>query len=460
MLSTESILAGKYPAKAHAKKVVESMRSQQPDLGGVIYIEGQKTRMIEDNDEPQPFRQRRYFYYLTGCDVPDCYLIYNISTTTSTLFIPPIDPEEVIWSGLPLAPSEALSRYDVDEVRPSTDVNAFLISLPTSSKLSVWAIQDQVSEHIKFPEFDRRDFSLVKEAIEECRVIKDEYEIAFTVHANDVSAQAHAAVVKAARHATNERELEALFLQRCIAAGCREQAYHAIVASGANAATLHYQKNTDPLEGRWNLLLDAGAEHNCYASDITRTFPISGRFNKESRQIYDVVLRMQKECIGMLREGVFWDDVHAHAHRLAIEGLLEIGILRDGDREEIFKARTSVAFFPHGLGHYLGMDTHDSGGHPNYADEDSMFKYLRVRGKLPAGSIITVEPGIYFCRFIIEPYLENPVHSKFIDQAVLDKYWNVGGVRIEDNVLVTKDGHQNLTSAVKEVEELEMLANS
>ncbi len=104
---------------------------------------------------------------------------------------------------------------------------------------------------------------------------------------------------------------------------------------------------------------------------------------------------MQNQCIKMLKEGVLWDDVHLEAHKIAIEGLLALGILK-GDREDIIKTRTSVAFFPHGLGHYLGMDTHDTGGHPNYEDKDSMFKYLRVRGKLPAGSIITVEPGVSF----------------------------------------------------------------
>ena len=125
----------------------------------------------------------------------------------------------------------------------------------------------------------------------------------------------------------------------------------------------------------------------------TRTFPISGKFSTESRAIYDIVLKMQLECIAALKEGVLWDDVHLLAHKIAIDGLLELGILK-GDKEEILKNRTSVAFFPHGLGHYLGMDTHDTGGNANYADKDSMFRYLRVRGTLPAGSVITVEPGV------------------------------------------------------------------
>lgn len=355
-------------------------------------------------------------------------MIYNIGTSRLTLFIPPIDPDSVIWSGLPLSPAEALEIYDVDDVRPSSELNHFLTAEDTP-KDRIWAIENQVSP-LSIIAFRSRDLVSLKEAIEECRVVKDDYEITLIRQANSISAIAHHAVLKAVKHARNERELQAIFLERCMANGCREQAYGSIVASGVNAATLHYQKNEEDINGRWNLLLDAGGEFRCYAADITRTFPISGTFNKESRQIYDLVLMMQKECTSMLKEGVLWEDVHARAHEVAIEGLLDIGILK-GKKIEIFKKRTSVAFFPHGLGHYLGMDTHDTGGHANYKDSDSMFKYLRVRGKLPAGSVITVEPGVYFCRFIIEPYLEDPGHRRFIDKEVLERYWNVGGVRIE-----------------------------
>lgn len=334
-----------------------------------------------------------------------------------------------------------------------------------------------MDDGVTFLGFERKRMEGLREAVEECRITKDDYEVEMIRKANQVSEVAHTAVLKAVKQAKNEKELEAIFLERCIANGCREQAYHGIVASGVNAATLHYQKNDEDLAGRLNLLLDAGGEWRCYASDITRTFPIQGKFTKESREIYDIVLRMQRECTEMLREGVMWDDAHARAHEVAIEGLLHIGLLK-GDKQEIYEKRTSVAFFPHGLGHYLGMDTHDTGGHANYADSDTMFRYLRVRGKLPARCVITVEPGIYFCRFIVEPYLKDPVHKEFIDETVLERYWDVGGVRIEggylrhagkwslanrvviDDVLVTKDGYENLTTAVKDVEEMERIIHS
>lgn len=352
-----------------------------------------------------------------------------MDSSKTTLFIPPIDPETVIWSGLPVSAEEALQKYDVDEVKYTSDVNAELAHIAgQKTKSTLFAIPNQVSDHVTFLGFDDKNFNILKEAIEVTRVVKDEFEIAMIAKANAISSAAHRHVMAKVKHAKNERELEAVFLADCISDGARNQAYHGIFAGGRAAATLHYVHNNAPLGGKLNLLLDGGCEWDCYASDITRTFPINGKFTKESRAIYDIVLRMQLECIAALRADVLWDDVHLLAHKIAIDGLLALGILK-GDKDEILANRTSVAFFPHGLGHYLGMDTHDTGGNPNYADKDTMFRYLRVRGKLPAGSVVTVEPGIYFCNFIIEPFLKDPKHAKFIDADVLEKYWDVGGVR-------------------------------
>ncbi|KAL2131736.1 hypothetical protein VTI74DRAFT_4667 [Chaetomium olivicolor] len=456
----DTILQGKYPAKQHARRVVEYIRSKVPDATGVIYLESRATKLLEDNDEPEPFRQRRFFYYLTGCPLADSYMVHDMDAAKTTLFIPPVDPESVIWSGLPVSAEEAMQKYDVDEVKYTSDVNAELVHLAGQKpKSTVFAIPHQVSDTVTFLGFDDKNFSILKEAIEVCRVVKDEYELAMIAKANAISSDAHRAVMEKVRHAKNERELEAVFLSHCITAGARNQAYHGIFAAGRAAATLHYVHNNAPLTGKLNLLLDAGCEWDCYASDITRTFPISGKFTKESRAIYDIVLRMQLECIAALKADVLWDDIHLLAHKIAIDGLLKLGILK-GDKDEILASRTSVAFFPHGLGHYLGMDTHDTGGNPNYADEDAMFRYLRVRGRLPAGSVVTVEPGIYFCNFIIEPYLKNPNHAKFIDAEVLERYWDVGGVRIEDNVVITAAGAENLTTAIKDPDHMEKIVAS
>ncbi|RAL15023.1 aminopeptidase P family protein [Aspergillus homomorphus CBS 101889] len=465
MTSLESILAGKYPAKAHARRVAEGLQSRGHGSHGIIYLEAQKTRLIEDNDEAMPFRQRRPFFYLSGCLLPDSYLIYNIDLDELTLFIPPADPEAVIWSGLPMSAVEAQKRYDVDCVLPTPEVNAALslIAENNAGKAVAFVIGDQVSDSTRFQGFVEVNTSSLQSVIGNCRVVKDEYEVALLRKANDISAKAHVAAIKASKSATNEREIEGAFIATCIAHGAREQAYHPIVACGENGATLHYGKNDDSLvdattkQRKASVLIDAGGEYSTYCADITRVFPLGGKFRPEVRQIYELVLQMQMECIEMLKEGIQWEDVHAHAHSVAIKGLKNLGILRGPDNE-LLEKRISVAFFPHGLGHYLGMDTHDTGGNPNYEDEDTMFKYLRVRGHLPAGSVITVEPGIYFCRFIIEPFLNSDETNAYINTDVLERYWSVGGVRIEDNIHITTNGFENLTTAPKTIEEVESLA--
>ncbi|KAJ5084292.1 hypothetical protein NUU61_008871 [Penicillium alfredii] len=463
MTTVDNILAAKYPAKAHARRVAETLKAQHG--AGVIYLESQKDRLIEDNDETMPFRQRRPFFYLTGCLLPDSYVTYDINADELTLFIPPIDPGSVIWSGLPLSPEAAAKLYDVDHVRYTTDLNSTLAAIASAhgGKTIAFVIGEQVSEGTIFHGFANTNTSVLKGVIEDSRVVKDAYEIALLRKANDISAKAHITAIQASKTATNEREIEAAFIGTAIANGCREQSYHPVVAGGENGATLHYVKNDEDLvnpgtqQRKKNVLIDAGGEYQTYCADITRVIPLDGKFAPETRQIYEIVLQMQKECIAMLKEGVRWDDVHALAHRIAIRGLLKLGILR-GSEDELFENRVSVAFFPHGLGHYLGMDTHDTGGRPNYEDQDTMFRYLRVRGHLPAGSVITVEPGIYFCHFIIDPVLKSPERAKYIDADVLKRYWSVGGVRIEDNIHITKDGYENLTTAPKAIEEVESLA--
>lgn len=363
-----------------------------------------------NSDEP---RQRRNFFYLSGCALPDCYLTYTIEKDELTLFIPPIEPESVIWSGLPLSPEEALKKYDVDVVLPATEVNPRLAHYGSTSEAvvkRVFAISDQVSRETTFVSFQETNFDFLRQAVEECRTEKDDYEVALLRHANEVSTEGHVAVVKAAKSARNERELEAAFVGTCMRLGCPENSYHPILASGTNAATLHYVDNdadlTDQATGerKLNLLIDAGIESRTYAADITRTFPLSGKFSPESRAIYDIVLDMQVACMGIIKAGVQWDDVHARAHRVAVAGLLRLGILRGASEDELFNKGVSVAFFPHGVGHYLGMDTHDVGGTPDHSDKDPMFRYLRLRGQVVDGGAVTVEPGVSIRIYFLNCY--------------------------------------------------------
>ncbi|KAL8690791.1 MAG: hypothetical protein Q9218_003840 [Villophora microphyllina] len=430
MEQQDSILEGqKYPAKNHCSKVAGYLRSQHNiSSNSVIYLEGQKTKLLEDNDEPQPFRQRRPFFYLSGCALPDCHLTYETSTSTLTLFIPPLNPDSVIWSGLPLLPPDALKKYDIDACLPNTELPSHLSNLAQKTpKPHLYVKGSVLTDH---PPSLSTDSEVLQTAINECRVTKDAYEIALLRHANAISTRAHTAVLRAIPSARNEQDLKATFIAACISSGAKHQAYHGIFGSGENAATLHYQHNDQPLANRKNILVDAGAEHECYCSDVTRTMPLSGSFDPESSNIYKLVLEMQDAALSMLKADVKWESLHLRAHEVAISGLLRLGILRNGTAEELMESRVSTAFFPHGLGHYLGMDTHDTGGNPDHGDNDVMFRFLRIRGGIPEGGVVTVEPGVYFCRFIVEPWIKGD-KGKFIDEGVVERYWAVGGVRIE-----------------------------
>jgi Xaa-Pro dipeptidase len=407
-----------------------------------------------------PLRQRRHFYYLTGCDVPDCRFSYDIG-------IPPVDPEAVMWAGLPLQPKEAMEKYDVDavlttdELKSAKSVEQLLTKkgqtlLVMKDRADLSAFQADSVQHLQ----TKIDYDWLRRGIEQCRVVKDEHEIAMIRHANIVSSYAHKQVQASVLAASNERELNAVFVMHCHANGCKEMAYGCICAAGTNASTLHYVHNDLPLNTKLNMLLDAGSEYNCYCSDITRTFPLNGRFTKESREIYELVLKMQDECMGMIKAGVMWEDVHMHAHNIAAAGLRDLGILQKGlSVEQILDSKITTRFFPHGLGHYLGMDTHDTGGNANYEDPNPFLSYLRVRGKLPVNAVITNEPGIYFREFPLRQELKDGVWKGIVDESVLDRYWSVGGVRIEDDVVVKEDGCENLTTVSSNLDDIEGMCN-
>ncbi|KAH0261669.1 putative Xaa-Pro aminopeptidase, partial [Aureobasidium melanogenum] len=299
-------------------------------------------------------------------------------------------------------------------------------------------------------------------------------------------ALAHEQVLRKLRSFKNEAQVEAEILDVCIAHGAKHQAYEIIAGSGPNAAILHYVKNDEDFGDRQLMCLDAGAEWHGYAADVTRTFPLSGSWpSKEAKQIYDLVQRMQTKCMNVLGPGKRFVDAQYLAHLVAIEGLLELGIFHNGSKRDIYEAGTSVAFFPHGLGHHMGLEVHDVStvltkstateindqvvpeitqhlpDVQNYTELrslstnivpavwNSVLSEASAPGLRP-GMVITCEPGIYFNREALETvFLPSPVHSKYINKSVLERFMAVGGVRIEDDLLITEDGWENLTTAAK-----------
>ncbi|KAK4237913.1 hypothetical protein C8A03DRAFT_34108 [Achaetomium macrosporum] len=485
----------RFPAKAHAREVAKELGVKD----GIMYLPGQEEKLYEDSD------MGPNFYYLTGADFPGCAATYDIGRDYLILWIPCTDPRTILWYGRTPTPEQCLANSDVDDVRYISALNETLCaSLSPGSTL--YALHpDQVPrlEHCRGTV--HLDTGKLAPAIERARVIKTDYEVAMIRRANAVSSAAHNLVLRRLKHIHNECGIESVFLGCCIAQGARNQAYPVIAASGTNGSTLHYKDNNQPLKGRQLVVLDAGAEWKCYASDITRTFPISGTFSPEAAAIYKIVERMQFECIRRVRPGANFYRLHMHACSVAVTGLLLHGILHGGSPEEIMSKGTVAAFFPHGLGHHVGLEVHDVSGrdrllfptplvdetpwhggnfppkrswvsadmlaglyrdvmNPNESEDDGPEALKqprhspRRRQRLEPNMVVTIEPGIYFCREYIQTcFLNDPTHAKYINTAVLEKYWDVGGVRIEDDILVTKDGYENLTLAPKGEEMLKII---
>ncbi|WEW54829.1 metalloaminopeptidase [Emydomyces testavorans] len=421
---------------------------------------GQQTTLLEDSDQARPFRQRRYFFYLSGVDEPDCHLTYDIKSDALTLYVPDFDLKRAVWVGPTLGRTQALQRYDISEVKYHSALNddIFHWGQRQSAGAVVYIIHENQKPSLSSPGLIFNHKTLIP-AMDTCREIKDEHEIGLIRRANEISASAHTAILFRVHSMRNEAEIYGKFLDSCISHGARNQSYEIIAASGENASILHYTKNNEPLKGRQFVCLDAGAEWNCYASDVTRTFPIDPAWpSTEAFHIYHVVQRMQEECINRIMEGVRYLDLHILAHKIAIEELLSLGILKGGSMEEILKSGASRVFFPHGLGHHLGLEVHDVSLTRLIALEGEEYQGLSLSGcqspctvsasRLKANMVVTVEPGIYFSRLALEDAKSKPL-SKYIDMEVVKSYIPVGGVRIEDDILVTKSGFENLTKAPK-----------
>jgi Xaa-Pro dipeptidase len=272
---------------------------------GLIFIAGQPTVNWRDSDQSRPFRQRRYFYYLSGVDEPDCALTYDIGLDILTLYVPDFDLRRAIWMGPTLSREDAQDRYDVDRVLYQSSLQPELVSWLSErvqSSLLYMVHESETPEGL--PAELPLDAKQLMPAMDAARGVKDEYEIRMIRKANKVSGLAHRKILESIQKMSNESQIEGSFLNTCISHGAPNQAYQIIAASGPNAAVLHYDRNNESLKNKPLVCLDAGAEWQCYASDVTRTFPLSGEWpSKYARDIYRVVERMQEECIKRIRRG-------------------------------------------------------------------------------------------------------------------------------------------------------------
>ena len=425
-------------------QLAEFVRRMQPDSVAIIASAREATR---SNDTHYRYRQDSDFYYLTGFDEPEAVAVIKPSSEGPkyTLFVRPRDPEREIWDGRRAGTEGALKEYGADEAFPIEQFKEKLGDFLNGAASLYYRIGDgrpdldeTVVEQIRrLRALGRRGVSAPESIIDtgsiihEMRLFKSEEEVELMQRAADIAAEGHVAAMKAARPGMNEYEIEALIEYTFRKNGASGPAYTSIVGGGANATVLHYINNDAVLQDGDLLLIDAGAEYGGYASDITRTFPVNGRFTPAQREIYDLVLKTQVACVERVRPGTNVDELKSYSIELLTEGMVRLGLLK-GEPKKLIEEEKYKQFYMHGLGHFLGLDVHDVGRY-HVKDEAR---------RLEPGMVMTVEPGLYVA-----------TDAKDIPE----KYLGLG-VRIEDDVLVTEDGPRVLSDKVpKQPEEIEEL---
>ncbi len=419
----------------------EALRRMGP---GVLVVPAAPV-FIRNNDVEHAYRQDSDLYYLTGFDEPDSVLVLREGATgpETILFVRPKNPEREIWDGYRAGVDGARADFGADVAHPIDELDRLLPDyLDNVRRLHYRIGRDHAFDARVLTAIDvvrtraRRGVDAPTEIVDpgtivhEMRLRKDAHEISLMRRAAEITGRAHRAAMEAARPGRFEYEVEAEIERAFRAGGSRRPAYESIVGSGPNATVLHYRSNSRRMEEGDLLLIDAGCEYEYYASDVTRTFPVSGRFTPPQRALYDVVLRAQKAAIGAVQPGATVDQVHDVALRELVAGLVAVGLL-EGPVEARIEDGAYRAFYMHRTSHYLGMDVHDVGAY--FVGGEKRL--------LEPGMVITVEPGLYVGQGSAAPEAFRGI-----------------GIRIEDDVLVTEGGHENLTAHIpKEPDEVEAI---
>ena len=426
----------------------QRLLAQMPE-NSVALIPANK-EVTRSNDTEFLFCQDKDFYYLSGFHEPDALLVLvKGDEQESILFCRDKDPEQEVWHGRRVGADKAEDDFKFDLAYTLDELEQVLPMYINGKSTLLFAQGSQ-------DEFDRLVFACldvlrggakqglsapntivdIRELIHEARLIKSDAEIAVMREANVISGNAHQRAMKFTKQGVFEYQLEAEMLHEFAFNGARAAAYGSIVGGGENATILHYTDNDEVLVDGDLLLIDAGAELAGYAADITRTFPVSGKFNEEQAALYNLVLKSQQAAIEAIKPGANFAELNDIVNVVLTTGLLELGIL-SGDLEQLISDKACKKYFIHGLGHWLGLDVHDVG---NY-QMDEQRRQLR---SFEPGMVMTIEPGLY------------------IDaEAVVDEKWQGLGIRIEDNILVTETGYENLTvNAVKTISDIEELMAS
>ena len=420
------------PKEEFGERRTRVFTQMQPNSALLLFSEIEKRR---NNDCTYPFRQDSYFWYLTGFNEPNAALLLlkTEQAEKAIIFLRPRDPLLETWNGRRLGVERAPQQLNVNE---AYSIEEFVTVLPKILKnlialyyvpeIHTWGDKLVTESSVNFNEIlDWRPM------LSEMRLIKSPNEIRLMQQAGQITALGHIKAMQTTRPNRFEYEIESDILHEFNRHCARFPSYNSIVAGGNNACILHYTENDRPLNDGDLVLIDAGCEFAMYAGDITRTFPVNGKFSQPQREIYELVLKAQKRAIELLVPGNSIKQANDEVIRIKTQGLVDLGILK-GDVDTLIEQQAYRQFYMHGLGHWLGLDVHDVG---NYGQDKQRI--------LEIGMVITVEPGIYISK----------------DADVPEQYKGIG-VRIEDNLLMTEYGNKILTAAApKEIADIENLMN-
>jgi Xaa-Pro aminopeptidase len=413
---------------------------------GNIALLGSSSTKIRNRDVHYPFRQDSDFYYLTGFSEPDALAVFIPGREQGEyiLFCREFDEAKALWEGAHAGLEGATGHYQADDAFPIDDMDEILPGM-LENKHKVFYPMGRDSDldhrlldwinHIKSQSRSGLvapgELVSLEHILHEMRLFKSPEEIKLMRRAAEVSAKGHVKAMQTCKAGLYEYQIEAELVHHFMQEGLRAVAYPSIVAGGKNACVLHYTENSDKLKNGDLLLIDAGAECDHYAADITRTFPISGRFSEPQKQLYQLVLDAQTAAIEQVKPGVPWHYAHDASVEVLTKGLVNLGLLQ-GKVKALIKKEKFKQFYMHRIGHWLGMDVHDVGD----------YKIDQKWRLLEPGMVLTIEPGLYI-----------PADCKTVDEQ-----WCGIGIRIEDDLLVTERGHEILTSSVpRTIAEIEAL---
>lgn len=401
---------------------------------------------MRSNDTEFPFRQESNFYYLTGFNEPDALLLLckKGKESKTVLFLRERDPEMEMWVGERLGVEPACEMLEIDEAYDIKHLEAELPKLLEGTEQlyldtfrdneyihSVKKVSEELS-HIRTVDVSPRNYIHLNSILEKMRLHKEPYEIDQIKKALSITTQAHHAAMAMVKPGMKEYEIQAIIEYVFKKNGSEHDAYGTIVAGGNNANTLHYVENRKTLTDGELMLIDAGCEWNYYASDITRTTPVNGKFSKPQQALYEGILDVQEQIIKSVKPGVSKQQLQEKSELLLAQVMLDLGIVK-GSLDAVIENKAHKKYYPHGIGHWMGLDVHDTCPYKDESGKEILFK---------EGVVLTVEPAIY----LPQDDLEIPEAFRGI------------GIRTEDNILVTSKGYENLSSDIaKTVKEIEAM---